>query len=396
MKNLSQKLSVVLMTSLPLLMLSCENPKKQSDNIVLIKNDTEPIETPVKAENSIQVALLLDTSNSMDGLIDQAKSRLWNIVNTLTTLKYKGHSPDIQISLYEYGNSGLSKDTNYIRQVTPLTTDLDLISEKLFALRTNGGNEYCGAVIKASKNQLDWDDNTKSMKLIYIAGNEGFNQGGVDYREAISDVVHNNIYVNTIFCGDKQEGINLQWKEGAVLGNGKYFNIDSNRKIHYIVTPYDDQIDLYNSKLNDTYVGYGTIGYEKKELQSVQDSNAESISKQNKVERIVAKSKKNAYKNSSWDLVDKYEENKAVLEDLEETALPEELKGRTKEEKEAYIKKKKDEREKIQKEIKELSKKRAGFIKTQQKDNPNTEDDLGKAIEKSILEIALANGFNQG
>lgn len=29
----------------------------------------------------IQLALLLDTSNSMDGLIDQARSRLWQIVN---------------------------------------------------------------------------------------------------------------------------------------------------------------------------------------------------------------------------------------------------------------------------------------------------------------------------
>ena len=29
----------------------------------------------------VQIALLLDTSSSMDGLIDQAKSQLWKIVN---------------------------------------------------------------------------------------------------------------------------------------------------------------------------------------------------------------------------------------------------------------------------------------------------------------------------
>lgn len=101
----------------------------------------------VSKDNKIQVALLLDTSNSMDGLIDQAKSRLWNIVNTLTTVKYNGQAPQVEIALYEYGNDGL-KDENYIRQITPLTQDLDLVSEKLFALRTNGGNEYCGAVIR--------------------------------------------------------------------------------------------------------------------------------------------------------------------------------------------------------------------------------------------------------
>ena len=33
------------------------------------------------------LALLLDTSNSMDGLIDQAKSQLWKIVNELAAAK---------------------------------------------------------------------------------------------------------------------------------------------------------------------------------------------------------------------------------------------------------------------------------------------------------------------
>ena len=104
------------------------NPEKP-----IIEN---PLPTNDVAENTIQVAILLDTSSSMDGLIDQAKSRLWNIVNTLTTLKYNGKAPKIEIALYEYGNDGIS-DKNWIRKVTPLTQDLDLISEKLFALRTN-------------------------------------------------------------------------------------------------------------------------------------------------------------------------------------------------------------------------------------------------------------------
>ena len=104
-------------------------------------------ETDEKSDNKIQVALLLDTSSSMDGLIEQAKARLWDIVNTLTTLKYQGKTPTIEIALYEYGNDNLSPETNYIRQVSTLTTDLDLISEKLFSLTTYGGSEYCGAVI---------------------------------------------------------------------------------------------------------------------------------------------------------------------------------------------------------------------------------------------------------
>jgi len=85
-----------------------------SSNAKPVKNSVT--EKPDSTETTkIQVAILLDTSNSMDGLIDQAKSRLWNIVNTLTTLKYEGKTPDIEISLYEYGNDGLSEKSNYIR-----------------------------------------------------------------------------------------------------------------------------------------------------------------------------------------------------------------------------------------------------------------------------------------
>ncbi|HPH47396.1 MAG TPA: hypothetical protein PKU83_10320, partial [Chryseolinea sp.] len=77
----------------------------------------------------------------MDGLIDQAKSQLWKIVNELSAAKCgDGTQPNIKIALYEYGNDGLSASEGYIRQVSPLSEDLDVISEKLFSLRTNGGN----------------------------------------------------------------------------------------------------------------------------------------------------------------------------------------------------------------------------------------------------------------
>ena len=44
-------------------------------------------EPPATKDQSIMLALLLDTSNSMDGLIDQAKSQLWKIVNELAAAK---------------------------------------------------------------------------------------------------------------------------------------------------------------------------------------------------------------------------------------------------------------------------------------------------------------------
>ena len=374
-----------------------QNPPKyqcnESSRRTIVQNDAKPSET-ISKENKIQVALLLDTSNSMDGLIDQAKSRLWNIVNTLTTLKYSGQAPQIEIALYEYGNDGL-KDENYIRQVAPLTQDLDLISEKLFALRTNGGSEYCGAVIRDASINLNWDGNEKSMKLIYIAGNEAFDQGKINYKEVISSAKRKNIYTNTIFCGDRNEGIQTFWQNGASLGDGKYFNIDSDRKVIYIETPYDVRISECNAKLNDTYIYYGNRGSEYKAKQIVQDKNAEIQSVSNAVERTVAKSKKNAYKNDHWDLVDKVEKDKNYISSISQEELPSELKGKSSAEVQKIVVQKSADRDKIQKEIEELSKKRQDFIDNEMKKRGSADsDDLGKAIEKSILELAKKNGYS--
>lgn len=372
--------------------ISCS--KNDSKNTELtVQNASVPSVNTTSKDNKIQVALLLDTSNSMDGLIEQAKSRLWNIVNTLTTLKYNGQTSQVEIALYEYGNDGI-RDENYIRQVAPLTQDLDLISEKLFALRTNGGSEYCGAVIRDASANLNWDGNEKSMKLIYIAGNEPFNQGKIDYKEVISKAKNKNIYTNTIYCGSREEGIQGLWQNGATTGGGKYFNIDSDKKVLYIETPYDIRISECNTKLNDTYIYYGNRGSEYKMKQITQDKNAEVQSVSNLVERTVSKSKKNAYKNEHWDLVDKAEEDDSFIANIKASELPDELKGKSKEEIKKAVSIKSAEREKIQREIDELSKKRQTYIDTEMKKRGTDEsDDLGKAIETSIQELAKKNGY---
>ena len=361
-----------------------------SSNAKPVKNTG--IEKPDSGETTkIQVALLLDTSNSMDGLIDQAKSRLWNIVNTLTTLKYEGKTPDIEISLYEYGNDGLSERSNYIRQVTPLSTDLDLISEKLFALRTNGGSEYCGAVIQDATKGLKWASDKNSMKLIYIAGNEGFDQGRISYKETISDALKNNIYVNTIFCGDKTEGINSFWKDGADRGKGKYFNIDPDKAVQYIATPYDDQIAKCDEKINKTYINYGAKGADKKRNQIMQDQNAKKVSASNYTDRAVSKSKA-VYKNDTWDLVDKVKDDAGAISKIKKEELPIELQNKSTAELQKIVTEKTKERETIQKEISVLAKKRQQYIDTEAK-KTKSQDDLGNTINSSILAFAKVKGY---
>src|SRR3954470_10705306 len=130
----------------------------------------------------VQIAFLLDTSNSMDGLIGQAKTQLWNVVNEFVRARKDGRPPAIQVALFEYGKRTLPASEGHVRLILPLTDDLDRVSEELFALRTKGGDEYCGWVIREATNRLDWSRSSGVYKAIFIAGNEPFTQGTVDFR----------------------------------------------------------------------------------------------------------------------------------------------------------------------------------------------------------------------
>ena len=232
------------------------------------------------------------------------------------------------------------------------------------------------------------------MKLIYIAGNEPFDQGPINYKEAVSHASSNKIYVNTIFCGAGSYQESEGWKDGATRGKGKFFVINSDKVLSYIDTPYDRDIDKLNQQLNDTYIGYGKKGKEKKIMQATQDYNAESKSMANKVERAVSKSK-GVYKNAEWDIVDKYKDNPSSIQSMEAEEMPEELKGKSPKQTAEFIQQKSKERDEINHKIKDLSLKRQQYIDAANKKTGNDKDDLGKAIETSIHEMAKKIGYSK-
>ena len=349
-------------------------------------------EEKTKVRQTIKVALLLDTSNSMDGLINQAKTQLWEIINELSYAKYGIQEPDLEIALYEYGNDRLESSDGYIRQVLPFSNDLDDISEKLFSLVTNGGKEYCGQVINSSIKELDWGIDTNDLKLIFIAGNEPFTQGKINYKEVISDAKEKDIIVNTIYCGDYQTGISGKWKDGAELGGGDYMTINQNKEIVHIVTPFDDAIIILNKQLNNTYIYYGNRGKQKFSNQSKQDSNALEINQSVVVKRAVSKSNR-LYENASWDLVDKAKKSAIDYSEIDRKKLPVELQKKSDEELKKYVEEQDKIRSKIKVKINELNRKRKIFIAKKQNESMK-KGALDNVIIQAIKKQAKAKAKN--
>ena len=222
----------------------------------------------------VQIAILLDTSNSMDGLIGQAKTQLWNVVNEFVRARQHGRPPAIQVALFEYGKPTLPSAGGFVRLILPLTDDLDRVSEELFALKTQGGDEYCGWVIRDAVNRLDWSPSGDVYKAIFIAGNEPFTQGSVDFHQSCRAAIERGIVVNTIFCGASSEGERTGWRDGAVLADGRYLSIDQNQKVVEIPTPHDAEIARLGVELNKTYLPYGRMGQAGQMRQAAQDANA--------------------------------------------------------------------------------------------------------------------------
>ena len=352
-----------------------------------------PVEVPVvERKPLVQMAILLDTSGSMSGLINQARAELWAIVNEFIFAKRNGMEPELQVALYEYGKSSLPGKEGYIRQIVPLTTDLDKVSEELFALKTNGGSEYCGWVIKEATQSLKWSNSGDDLKVIFIAGNEPFTQGPVDYRTACKAAVSKGIIVNTIHCGSEGEGVNGKWKDGALLADGRYLNINHNRQVVQITAPQDREIAELGAKLNDTYIAYGLRGDAARERQSAQDQNAASASKEAAVQRAVTKSSFN-YRNEAWDLVDALAANKVKLEDIKTDDLPEKMQTMAPEERKAYIEAQAKQRAEIQNRIQQLNQQRKKYVAEEMKKRQKEGNTLSSAVIAAVREQASKKNF---
>lgn len=356
-------------------------PKHVSQKKV-IRDDGKPV---------IQIALLLDTSGSMSGLIEQAKTELWSIVNSLGEARYKGQVPTIEVALFEYGKSTLSANQGYIRQLNPLSTDLDGLSETLFSLQTNGGQEYCAWVIRTAMQTLQWKKRKGSLRLVFIAGNESFYQGPVDFDSVMSEAEKDGLFIHPIYCDNGNANDKLTWRQAAQLAKTDLKVIDHNQVVVDPPTPYDDRIQALGTEINSTYVAYGES---KKRAavttrQAKQDVNSEAAGAA--VNRSITKGSSN-YNNAGWDVVDAEKAGELSVEELDEDELPKEMQGMSKSERRAYVDKKAAERKAIQKELNELRQKRDAYLAKNRKDNAQPAS-LGRAVVKAVKSQTQDTGF---
>ncbi len=310
---------------------------------------------------SVDLAICLDTSGSMSGLIDAARQKLWEIVNDLALAT---PTPHLRVALLTYGNDGLNAENGWVNVEAPFTEDLDSISQKLFALTTNGGTEFVGRVMQKALT-LEWTPGLENLKLIVVAGNEGANQDTqVPFGDMSRKAIAQGIMVNSIYCGNPTDSLAPEWKEVATLADGHFAAIDKDNGTVVVSTPFDEELVSLGTAINATYISYGARGVEGAACQTAQDVNASNMNSATAASRAATKGCA-IYDNRHWDLVDACKQTEFKLEEVKEEDLPEIMRPMTLEERRAYVKQQESSRAEIQQKILNLQANRTAYIEEQ-------------------------------
>lgn len=344
-------------------------------------------------QDTVQIALLLDTSSSMDGLINQARSQLWTMVDQMGRMTRivdgKTRGVRVELALFEYGNTRIPAADGYIRQVLPLTGDLDRVSEQLGALFTNGGDEYVGQAITKAVTSLAWSKDPAAMKFVFVAGNEEFDQGPVTAAAAMTAAAGADIHVQLIYCGNEEP----TWKAAATLAASDLMTIDQNVVAQAIAAPQDDEILRLGNELNGTYLAYGADGAAAMARQSGADAASAKLSKKVALERSQLKAKA-AYRNDTWDVVDAIEKDADFLGKAKPDALPAELRGKSLAEQQQIIAGKAAARADLKAKLAKLEADRTAFIAAEQAKAAGPEQKvLETELMKSTKKVAAKKGY---
>ena len=83
---------------------------------------------PNDTRRDVDLVIALDVSGSMEGLIESAKQRLWDITNELARAR---PMPALRVAILSYGNPTYGEQAGYVRVDLPFTADLDSVNATL-------------------------------------------------------------------------------------------------------------------------------------------------------------------------------------------------------------------------------------------------------------------------
>jgi hypothetical protein len=307
----------------------------------------------------LDVVFVLDTTGSMGGLLQGAKQKIWSIASRMASGK---PTPRVRVGLVAYRDVGDA----YVTQRHALTEDLDAMYKTLSGLQAAGGGDGPEAVQAGLADAVDrmaWSDGKRVAKMIFLVGDApAHEQDRAALNASARRAIAKGIVVGTIRCGSDMTTAE-QFREVALLADGRFDSIGQTGGVVATVTPFDEELATLNAALADTSLYAGKR--HAREAGEARRAESKALAAPAAADRVSFLSKSGgvgagASAVGAVDLAASPEQA-ATMSDEE---LPEPMKRLSKEERVAFATKKQAERRELEGRIATLASKRDAFNAT--------------------------------
>lgn len=342
----------------------------------------------------VDVVFVLDTTGSMDGLIQTAKEKIWSIATTMASAQ---QAPEIRIGLVAYRDRGDA----YVTKTVDLSDDLDSVYATLMDFEAGGGGdtpESVNAALHSAVHDMSWSHQDQAYQVIFLVGDAPphMDYNEVRYPEIIASALDKGIVVNTIQCGNMPTAI-APWTQIASLGNGDFFQVEQAGGAVAFSTPFDAEIAELSAKLDDTRLYYGTEEVKEKMRGKVAATEKlhESASVASRARRGAFNASDSGRKNllGESELVAAVASGSVDLEKLEEDALPEALKPMAPAAQKVYVAELAGKRADLQRQIRSLSEDRDGYLAKKVDEAGGLVDSLDQKLYDAVKDQASEAGL---
>lgn len=341
------------------------------------------------ARPRLEMVFALDTTGSMGGLIQGARTRIWSIVNDVMASKNR---PEVRIGLVAYRDNG----DEYVTKVIPLTSDLDSVYTALMEFTAAGGGDGPENVRRALKETVasaGWSKKVpKTAQIIFLVGDAPPHEDYTDEPDVVATAakaVDQGILINTIQCGS-MNGTREVWQNVAQHGGGTYFAVKQDGGVTVVETPFDKRLGELGARMGTTYLAFGG-GIGGGGFRSSMVEKQAALERQVSLaalptigaDRAVNKAlNSDAY--NEYDFFQALENGKVVLSTVNKNDLPDTLQKLKPEELKIEVDKRLAERKALRAHILDLSKKRNAFLAEERKKQAGKTHDTDSSFDAAV------------
>lgn len=342
----------------------------------------------------VDVVFVLDTTGSMSGLIQTAKEKIWSIASTMASAQ---PTPEIRVGLVAFRDRG----DQYVTKVVDLSSDLDSVYATLMEFQADGGGDTPESVNQAlhdAVHRMSWSDEQQAYRVIFLVGDAPphMDYNEVQYPDIVAAARGKNIVINTVQCG--QDIATLEsWNAIASLGGGDFLQVEQSGSAVAFDSPFDAQIAELSAKLDATRLFYGSKDEKARMRDKVAatDKLQDGASVASLARRGVFNVGEGGRANmlGEKELVDAIVTGEVSLEQIDQDALPEELKPMAPAAQVEHVARLAEERADLQARISALADDRGEYIAKKVEEAGGLGDSLDQKLYDVVSRQAAEAGF---